>query len=896
MDILFYKNGEPVEVGEILIGDRIEVNLSQNENYEFIEWAGSGFTPDSKTSRVTMITVDKLDMVIAPKVGKVIKITTEDLPEEIGFFKTICNGVEKTEGDYSAKTGDIINIELETNEGVNFVGSMLAVYGTDNDPFWKRGQEAPVELQFIDDKKVEFTMPNFSTEIVLVPPQGEIDTFTFDLFNLQVDSGGDQYMVSAFYGQEISLIPDSEDHFRWKSEDIEMGNKAYDYILKFNMPSKNVTIESVHGNFNTDEEVKSLSYDNVRFGDLIFVGSSQFTMAYPFSNKMESDEVHHVGYINNSFYLSKTLVTQREFETVVGYNPSNNIGGDNPVENVTWQDVTRFCNELTLKQRRSGTIPSTYGYAIPTETEWEKAAQDNLIKNLNIVSNSTLETLQNEYYTVDSGVSQVAAGKNFVLYVKGGTLKGAGSNLHGQLGLNKSRVPVDTSTPTPSISGVARAYAGKYHSLVRKTDGTIHFSGRNKEGQAGNGGTDDVFAFQQVKYENGTAVTGVVDASCGDTHTVFLLDDGSVWGMGLMYYPGHGNSRHMALYPTLIADSSTVIEGHEFYQGEITSVSAGSDFTLFSIKKTIDSQDWYSVAGIGSEALGGIGSGRAQGSTNEMKISLVPSLLRDQGLTFADKGINATSIQAGKYGLYKKSLASFVIDQDSKAWGTQEANGFFSQYTAEDISVKQIESIRGRVGVLTNDGDYFEITDSPLLTLGDYGEMGDDEDLNILFTNVESFALGDQSTYILKNGGTLISFGYNYNGQLGNGESLYDYNIFTNEETATKTTPVNYRKPGSIGLHDMSGNVWEWTLDFYEPYTSKREEQTHISNPASGQRVIRGGSFKDPDQELRHTRRRGFGITKCEKSDDLGFRICLRRWTEEEQASFLWSDYDNLCE
>lgn len=896
MDILFYKNGEPVEVGQILMGDRIEVELSKNENYEFIEWSGSGFTADSKTSRVTTITVEKLDMFIAPKIGKIIKITTEKLPEEIGSFKIICNGIEKTEGDYSVKAGDIISIELEINQGINFVGNISAIYGTDNDPFWKRGQEAPVELQFIDDKKVEFTMPNFSTEIALLPPQGELDVFTFEYFKLQIDSGEDEHMVSAFYQQEISLTPDSENHFRWESSDIALGDKSYDHILKFNMPSKNITIKSIHGNFDIEEDTRQLSYYNVNFGDLVLVEGGEFTMAYPFSSKMENDELQHIGYMDDSIYLSKTLVTQKQFESVMGYNPSSNIGQNNPVENVTWQDVTRFCDKLTLNQRNLGIIPSTYGYAIPTETEWEKAAQENLIKNLNIVSNSALETLKNEYHTVDSGVSQVAAGKNFVLYIKDGRLKAAGSNLHGQLGLNKSRVPVDTSIPIASIGGVVKAYAGKYHSLVKKTDGTIHFSGRNKEGQAGNGGTGDVFGFEQVKYENGTAVTGVVDASCGDTHTVFLLDDGSVWGMGLMYYPGHGNSRHMALHPTLIADSSTVIEGHEFYQGEIISISAGSGFTLFSIKKTIDGQDWYSVAGIGDESMGSIGSGKAQGSTSELKISLVPSLLTDEGLTFADKGINIISIQAGKYGLHRKSLVSFVVDQDSKAWGTQEANGFFSQYTAEDISVRQIESRRDRVGVLTNDGNYFETTDSPLLTLGDYGEVGEDEDLNILFTNVDSFALGDQSTYILKNNGTLISFGYNYNGQLGNGESLYDYNIFTNEETATKTTPVEYRKPGAIGLYDMSGNVWEWTLDFYESYTSKKEEQTHISNPASGQKVIRGGSFNDPDQELRHTRRKGFGITKCEKSNDLGFRICLRRWTKEHQDSFLWSDYDNLCE
>jgi formylglycine-generating enzyme required for sulfatase activity len=897
MEVLYYKEGEEIDPDtEIFIGDTIEIDLTVDDNYQFIEWGGSGFTIENKNSTPTFITVESLDLLITPKVGKVKKVYTENIDSGVASFEITKNGILQSGSNESiAETGDVIEVELITNEGVHFLGSMVALYLDDNEPFWLGGDESPLQLEIIEEKKVRFIMPEFSPLIAL-QAQEESKLFNFDKFQISLISGEETIDSFTYYQDDVSLEPISDQHFRWQSDEIDIGNKAFDYTLKFKMPSQGVNITSVHGEFDAEESVKQLTQGGVRFPDLIFIDAQTFSMAYPFSNKMENDEVRHFGYINNSFHISESPITQKQFTTVMGYNPSENIGDDNPVENVTWQDVTKFCNKLTLEQKRAGLIPSNYGYAIPTETEWEKAANSNLIKNLNIVNDSTLETLKNEYYTVDSGVSQVAAGKNFLLYIKGSTLRGAGSNLHGQLGLSKSRVPVDTSIPIPSINGVEKAYAGKYHSLVKKVDGTIHFAGRNKEGQAGNGGTDDVFTFQQVKYENGTAVTDVVDASCGDTHTVFLLDDGSVWGMGLMYYPGHGSSKHMALYPTLIADSSTVIEGYEFYQGEITSVSAGSDFTLFTIKKQIEDEDWYSVAGIGDESLGSIGSGRAQGSTNSLKISLVTSFLTDEGLTFADKGINATSIQAGKYGLHRKSLISFVIDQDSKSWGTQDADGFFTQYTSEDISVKQIESRRDRVGVLNTDGDYFEITSKPLLTLGDYGEAGEDEDLNILFTNVDSFALGDQSTYILKDNGTLISFGYNYNGQLGNGQSLYDYNIFTNEETATKTTPVKYRKPGKIGLYDMSGNVWEWTLDFYEPYSVKNPEETHISNPASGQRVIRGGSFKDPDKELRHTRRKGFGITKCEKSDDLGFRICLRRWTEEEQASFLWSDYDNLCE
>lgn len=71
--------------------------------------------------------------------------------------------------------------------------------------------------------------------------------------------------------------------------------------------------------------------------------------------------------------------------------------------------------------------------------------------------------------------------------------------------------------------------------------------------------------------------------------------------------------------------------------------------------------------------------------------------------------------------------------------------------------------------------------------------------------------------------------------------------------------PIGTKAPNAWGLHDMHGNVWEWTLDRYEPHYAASEQP--LDNPWAQARrlyprVVRGGSWMDDAPALRCGARR----------------------------------------
>ncbi len=121
--------------------------------------------------------------------------------------------------------------------------------------------------------------------------------------------------------------------------------------------------------------------------NMVLIKGGTFTMGSPTSEyERENDEAQHKVTVSD-FYMSPTEVSQKEYQSLMGNNPSENKGDNLPVENVTWYDAINYCNALS----RAEGLTEVYtvdgdtvtwnkgatGYRLPTEAEWEYAARAN---------------------------------------------------------------------------------------------------------------------------------------------------------------------------------------------------------------------------------------------------------------------------------------------------------------------------------------------------------------------------------------------------------------------------------------------------------------------------------------------------------------------------------------
>ncbi len=92
-----------------------------------------------------------------------------------------------------------------------------------------------------------------------------------------------------------------------------------------------------------------------------------------YSGGLRDEGPQHRVRITKPYWLGATVVTQAEYQRVMGSNPSNHQGDpQRPVERVSWDEAAEFCRRLS---ELPGERAAKRRYELPTEARWEYACR-----------------------------------------------------------------------------------------------------------------------------------------------------------------------------------------------------------------------------------------------------------------------------------------------------------------------------------------------------------------------------------------------------------------------------------------------------------------------------------------------------------------------------------------
>ena len=355
-------------------------------------------------------------------------------------------------------------------------------------------------------------------------------------------------------------------------------------------------------------------------------------------------------------------------------------------------------------------------------------------------------------------IKQIACGGEQTFILKNdGSLWACGYNGNGPLGLGSVSDPVTTFTQvTININNDVKQIAcGNSHTVILKNDGSIWSCGYNYYGQLGLSDSSNRAAFTQITTNINNDVKQI---ACGYNCTVILKTDGTVWTCGYNGYGqlGLGNNTSQKIFTKVTTNVSN----------DVKQIACGVDHTV--ILKN-DGSVW--ACGYNYDGELGLGN-----TTSQTIFTQVTTNINN----------DVKQIACGGY-------FTFIIKNDGSVWtcgynnygqlglGAMDDNAHktFTQVTTNiNNDVKQIACGRSFTFIIKNDGSVWCCGYNNRGQLG-LGDTTARTSFTQVTTNVKQAACGSQYTVMLKNDGSLWACGNNVSGQLGLGDS-HNRPTFTN--------------------------------------------------------------------------------------------------------------------
>ena len=461
------------------------------------------------------------------------------------------------------------------------------------------------------------------------------------------------------------------------------------------------------------------------------------------NNRTEPTQTNMKAVIDIAAGTDHTLVLKADGTVwATGLNNYGQLGNGTTENTNTFQQVKLNENGDYLENIVSIAAGYTASYAVTAEGEvygWGR----NDDGELGIGSKSSEI---NELYPVKmkkvSKIIQIAAGANHAIMLDAdGNVWSTGYNSSGQLGIGNTDIQVQPKQMT-SVSGVKEIAAGTNHSIMLAENGYVYSVGNDSNSQLGNGNSTNISTPTYVRNTSGNLVSDAKHVKAGGDSTYISRKKDTEGKSQGMYVIGYNN------YGQLFTQNTTTQPYAKEVEKNLDILEIAP--TQYSTALIVDGEG--NVYTVGYDGQGQLGNGIYENTKNKICISNIQVKVTSQIINYQNVGENSEKILA-------KTTIGFNLIKENIEGSTYEFKTLDSEVATVDDQGTVTATGIGTTNIKVHD----TTTDS----------------WNAVKVNVNGsenkaqpkVVGGDCHYAALKGNGTVWTWGYNGNGQLGLGDT-----------------------------------------------------------------------------------------------------------------------------
>lgn len=341
----------------------------------------------------------------------------------------------------------------------------------------------------------------------------------------------------------------------------------------------------------------------------------------------------------------------------------------------------------------------------------------------------------------------------------------------------------------PNNVATTKVAAGLSHSLALLTNGEVWAWGTNANGQLGN---TTVASGTRVPVKVQLPDTDIVSVKAGASHSLVLKSDGTVWGWG-------SNSYGQLAIPN-VSTQNTPVQIQPTILTDVQQIAAGK---LHSLALKADG----SLLAWGRNTVGQLGDGT--GSTSNI---ITPVLVNAPGITFnriAAGGQSSIAVDTNG-NLWTWGLCGMCGDNSTTELSATNSSNVPKQVMAITEPVKSIAAGENYFVAVTELGEVYTWGENDWGTLGEYRNYKTRTPHKIAgLTGVKMVSTTDNHTIAVKDDGTVWAWGQNDVGQLGDLTAVYRYTPVLVGSNLTKVVDAIAGDTHNLIVKD-DGTVWSW--------------------------------------------------------------------------------------